>query len=103
MEFVVVFSPEAEAQLLEFRGYISERAGPRTARSFTDALVHFCIDLSTLPRRGVARDDLRSGLRTISFRGRVTVAYAVGEDEVTILAMLYAGRDVDAALRELGA
>ena len=37
----------------------------------------------------------------ISFRGRVTVAYAVGEHEVTILAMLYAGRDVDTALREL--
>jgi hypothetical protein len=39
-------------------------------------------------------------VRTISFRGRVTIAYAIDQEALTILAVLYAGQDIDAILRE---
>ena len=53
-----------------------------------------------MPHRGRARDDLRPGLRTLSFRGRVLIAYAVGLESVTILAVFYAGQDFESLLSD---
>ncbi len=100
MPLVTVFSPEAEAQLVELRLYIAQQAGLRIAQTFTDAIVDHCLSLETFPERGVRRDDLRPGLRTISLRGRVTIAYAAGERDLTILAILYAGQDINAVMRD---
>lgn len=100
MAHTIIFSPEAEAQLVGLRRYIAENAGLAVARTFTDAIVRHCLSLTLFPNRGVPRDDLRPGLRTISFRGRVTIAYAVDQETLTVLAIFYAGQDIDAALRE---
>jgi toxin ParE1/3/4 len=96
----IAFSPEAESQLVALRRYIADEAGLAVARTFTDGIVQQCLNLDMFPNRGVPRDDLRPGLRTISFRGRVTIAYAVEQEGLTVLAILYAGQDIDAFLRE---
>jgi toxin ParE1/3/4 len=96
----IIFSPEAEAQLVALRRYIAGEAGLTVAQAFTDGIVQQCLSLHVFPSRGVPRDDLRAGLRTISFRGRVTIAYAIDQEALTILAVLYAGQDIDAILRE---
>jgi toxin ParE1/3/4 len=101
MAHAVVFSPEAEAQLVSLRRYITDQASLSVARRFTDAIVEHCLGLDIFPNRGVPRDDLRPGLRTTSFRGRVTIAYVVDVDRVIILAILYAGQDVNAFFRDL--
>ncbi len=98
MAFTTVFSPEAETHLADLRRYITDKASLKIAQGFTDAIVDHCLGLNVFPNRGVPRDDLRPGLRTVSFRGRVIIAYVVDTDVITVLAILYAGQDIEAIL-----
>ncbi|MBI3514009.1 MAG: type II toxin-antitoxin system RelE/ParE family toxin [Proteobacteria bacterium] len=95
----VVFAPEAEAQLVSIHRYIAGAAGPAAAFAFTTAIVDDCESFTTFPRRGTRRDDLRRGLRTIGFRRRVTIAFDVVGETVSILGIFYGGQDVEGALR----
>ena len=45
--------------------------------------------------RGAPRDDLRPGLRMLSFRRRVTIAYRIKANVVTILELFYPGQDFE--------
>jgi plasmid stabilization system protein ParE len=96
----VTFAPEAEAQLASLFRYIAREASPDIALRYTDAIVTQCEALADFSERGTPRDDLRPGLRTIAFRRRVIIAYAVDRDEVAILGIFYGGQDVQAILRE---
>lgn len=42
---------------------------------------------------GLARDDLRPGLRTIGFRRRAVIAFAINEATVEIHGVYYGGQD----------
>jgi len=95
----VIFSPEAEAQLVTLYRRISARSGPRIAAGFTGAIVDFCEKLESFPERGTRRDDLRLGLRTVGFRRRVTIAFAVEAGALTIIGIFYGGQDFEAKLR----
>lgn len=96
----VLFSPEAEAQLVGLYRYIAVEASPTIAWRFTGAIVDYCEGFKTSPHRGTRRDDLRPGLRTVGFRRRATIAFAVDDDAVTILGVYYGGRDYEAVLRD---
>ena len=100
MSHRIVYAPEAEAQLVALYDYVHGQAGSDIAQRFTDAIMAQCDKLSEFPERGRSRDDLRPGLRTIAFRRRVTIAYAVFEAEVAILGIFYGGQDLAAALAE---
>jgi toxin ParE1/3/4 len=95
----VIFSPEAEAQLVGIYRWIAEKAAPAAAERFTGAIVDYCEKLETFPHRGTRREDLRPGLRTIGFRHRVTIAFVVEADTVTIIGIFYGGQDFEAALQ----
>lgn len=95
----LIFSPEAEAQLVTIYRRISGKTAPTIAERFTGAIVDYCEKLETFPHRGTRRDDLRPGLRTIGFRRRVTIAFAVEADAVTIIGIFYGGQDFEAALQ----
>jgi len=47
------------------------------------------------PERGIRRDDLRRGLRILGFERRAVIAFLVTADTVTILRVLYGGRDLE--------
>jgi toxin ParE1/3/4 len=64
----VVFTPEAEDQLAELYRYIAAARSAEVAARYTEAIVAYCEELAAFPHRGSARDDIRSGLRTIGFR-----------------------------------
>ena len=98
MSHRIAYAPEAEAQLVSLYHYISQQSGSEIAHRFTEAIMAHCDKLSDYPERGRPRDDLRSGLRTMAFRRRVTIAYAVNEVEVRILGVFYGGQDLEAAL-----
>lgn len=95
MTYHVVFSPEAEAQLVALYFHIAEAASPEIAAKYTDAIVKECESLRTLPVRGTSRDYIRGGLRTFGFRRRVTIAFEVADDVVTILGIFYGGQDFE--------
>ncbi|WP_263385572.1 type II toxin-antitoxin system RelE/ParE family toxin [Granulicella arctica] len=100
MPYTVVFTPEAEAQLLELYGYLAVEASPETAARFTDGIVTYCESLSTFPLRGTRRDDVRLGLRITSYRKRVVVAFAVDADQVQIIGIFYGGQNYEAILQD---
>ena len=96
----VVFSPEAETQLVELYEYLAARASPAIAESYTNAIIERCEGLGAMPLAGIARDDIRRGLRTLFFRRRVVIAYSVAAKEVTILAIFYGGQNYESLLRD---
>ena len=96
----VVYSPEAEAQLVALFEYIAAHTSPKVAQDYTDAIVERCEHLGDMPLAGVARDDIRRGLRTTFFRKRVVIAYAVAAKTITVLSIFYGGQDYETLLRE---
>ncbi len=100
MSYIVVFTPEAEAQLIELYGYIAAEASPETAARFTDGIVTYCESLSSFPVRGTRRDDVRPGLRITSYRKRVVIAFAVDADQVQIIGIFYGGQNYEAILQD---
>ena len=90
----VLFSPEARADLIALYDYISEQASPQRAMAYVERIETYCLAFADFPERGTRRDEIRPGLRTVGFEGRVTLAFHLGEGEVTIDRVLYAGREL---------
>ena len=100
MFYTVVFTPEAEAQLIELYGYIAAEASPEIAARFTDGIVTYCESLNTFPARGNRRDDIRPGLRITSYRKRVAISFNIDDDRVNIIGVFYGGQDYEGVLLE---
>ena len=100
MSHSVVFAPEVSDQLEALFLYVAERSSPAIAERFTGAVVTTCERLALFPLRGVAREDIRPGLRLTHHKGRTMIAYAVDEDAqtVSILGVFYGGQDHETAL-----
>lgn len=97
-QYRIVVTPEARDQLDDLHAYISAAADPDTATGFTDAIIDHIAKLSEFPERGSPRDDLRTGLRTIAWRRRVTIAYMIEERDVVVIGVFYGGRDFESLL-----
>ena len=102
MTFAVAFAPEAIEQLESLYLYIAGRASAETARRYTDAIVATCEGLAFFPMRGVARDDIRPGLRVTHHKGRTMIAYAVDRQaqQVSIVGVFYGGQNYESALAD---
>lgn len=99
MSLSIDFSPEALADLIDLYDYIASRSGAANAIGYINSIETFCESLTTFPGRGTRRDDLRQGMRILGFERSAMIAIAVNENVVTILRILYGGRDVDNLLR----
>jgi toxin ParE1/3/4 len=91
--YPVAFRPEALQQLEDLYDFIAAASSPANAEGFTESIVSFCESLADFPFRGLSHDDLRPGLRTIGYRKRVVIAYAVLNETVAIVGIFYGGRD----------
>ena len=98
MSHSVVFTPEAEEQLVELYRYIANDASPAIAEKFTNAIVEFCEGLANFPNRSARRDDIRPGLFVTQYRSRVVIAYSVENDAVLVIGVFYGGRDFESLL-----
>jgi toxin ParE1/3/4 len=96
----VIFEPEAQADLDELFAWIADRADVPTAERYMLRVRRPCERLDIFPERGTRRDDIAPGLRLFGIERRVTVAFKVYDDHVSIVRVLYGGRDVEAILRE---
>jgi plasmid stabilization system protein ParE len=97
MKSRVAFTRRAQSDLHELFDYLADRFGLPNAQRYVEQIEKACLSLGTMPNRGTEHSDLRPGLRTIGFRRRVTIAFRVRDDQVTILRILYGGRSVDVA------
>jgi len=95
MRHRVVFAPEARTQLISIYNYIARQTNPDLSFVFATSIVDYCESFTTFPYRGTRRDDLRLGLRTIGFRKRVTIAFDVEDETITIIGVFYGGQDME--------
>lgn len=96
MRAKVRFDPAAEIELAYLYDYIRDRCGAVVAEAYIRRIVAHCMRLADFPERGTNRSELRPGLRTMGFERRATIAFVVEDSGVTILRILYGGRDVEA-------
>ncbi len=95
----VVFAPEARDDLIGIYDWIADAAGTTTAIRYVERLEAWCLDFDLASARGRLRDDVRPTLRVVGFERRVTVAFTVDDDHVTILRLFYGGRDWEREFR----
>ena len=98
MKYNVVFTPEAEEQLVTIYRYIANAASPRIAERYTNAIINYCEELATFPHRSVKRDEIRPGLLVTNYKKRTIIAYAVNDNRVSIIGIFYGGQDYQTAL-----
>jgi toxin ParE1/3/4 len=93
VRYRILFRPAAEADLDAIDDFIA-RESPERAAEFVGRIRELCSRLASFPERGVPRDDLRRGLRTIALDRRVTVVFRIERRTVRIVRILYGGRDL---------
>lgn len=98
MKRAVVYSKRAEADFLSIYRYVAEGSGYERALAYTARIRAFCLSLETFPERGELWKHVASGLRVVGFERRVSIAFRVTKDRVTIFRVLYGGRDLNRAL-----
>ena len=102
MSYRVVFTPEAEEQLLALYDYIADAASPDIAARYVEAIIAHCEGLHTFPVRGVMRDDVRPGLRITNYKKRAVIAFEVDEEsgQVSVIGLFYGGQDYETILQD---
>lgn len=95
----VLFSPEAEEDILQIYDWIAAAAGANAAFAYVSRIERKCQSLDLASNRGQARDDIRPGLRIIGFERRATIAFIVASDRVTIVRIFAGGQDWECELR----
>jgi len=98
--YKVYFRPQAEADLFGLCEYITSKAGIEVAGNYIDRIEAACMALASFPRRGIRRDEILPGQRTIGFERRITIAFRVLRTRVEIVTIAYAGRDFESRLQE---
>jgi toxin ParE1/3/4 len=92
----VVFTPQARRHLRSIYAFLAREASPDIAQRFIDGIVSHMARFSDFPNRGTLREDLRPGLRTTSWRRRVTITFSVEQNSVFVLGIFYGGQDFEA-------
>ena len=103
MSYRVVFSPEAEEQIVALYGYIADAASPEIAARYTEGVIGYCESLQTFPLRGTARDDVRPGLRITNYKKRTIIAFDVDSEArlVSVFGVYHGGQDYEALLQDV--
>ena len=96
--YIVIFTPEAQEQLVALYQYISVAASPEIAERYTEAIIAHCECLQDFPHRGTRRDDVRPGLRITNYKKRAVIAFTVDSKRVSIVGIYYGGQDYESAL-----
>ena len=100
MNYRVVFSPEAEEQLVSLYNYIAAAGSPDIAARYAEAILIYCESLGTFPHRGTLRDDVRPGLRITNYKKRTVIAFDVDTGKVSIIGVFYGGQDYESILQD---
>lgn len=89
----VIFAPEARDDLIHLYDWIAAAAGPTIALTYIERIQEWVQRFELAAERGHRRDDIRAGLRIAGFERRLTMAFEIAEDRVTILRLFYGGQN----------
>jgi toxin ParE1/3/4 len=99
LKWEVFFGLRADADLISLDNYIAPRSGRTQASRYVDRVRTFCVSLDTFPERGHQHDRIWPGVRVVGFERRVSSAFRVKLESVTIARVLYGGQDLPTSLR----
>ena len=94
MRFRVRYSPVAVDDLDALRAWIDSETDFDTAARYLERVRARIATLENFPNRGQMRDDLRPGVRTLSFEGRLLILYSASVESVDILRVVSTARDL---------
>jgi toxin ParE1/3/4 len=69
------------------------KSSSKIAVSYIERIETYCLGFELASERGHRRDNISPGLRIVGFDRRVTIAFAVDDDRVTILRLFYGGQN----------
>lgn len=97
--YSIIYTPEAEAQLLALYHYLAIEASPATAARFTDAIVERCEALCDFPERGAPRVQraTRSAYASVP-AGDHHLCRA--DRQLVIVGIFFGGQDHESILRQ---
>ena len=93
-EPAVIWSPEAEQDLLAIWNHVAREASPHVADEQLRCVDRACETLAEWPHSGRVRDELFRGVRSIAV-DRYVVFYRVRNSAIEIIRVLHGRRDVD--------
>ncbi len=98
----IILRPAAEADLDGIYDHIIDHGGSHeTAIGYLRRIREGCEHLRIFPHAGRARDDLRPGVRLLTFERRVVIAYSVlPSDDIELGRVFYGGRNYEALITE---
>ena len=94
----VILTPEARQDLFDIYDWIASNASPNVAISYLERLETYCAGFETASEHGHPRDDILPGLRIVGFEKRVTIAFEVSDELVTIFRLFYGGENWEAKI-----
>lgn len=96
MAYALVFTPEANSQLLRLYKYVADRASPTDAERFVSSLVTACEKTCNFPHRGSPRNDIRPGMHLSHYKKRTVIVYHVDDIEaiVSIIGIYHGGQNI---------
>jgi toxin ParE1/3/4 len=98
-KLTIIFAPNAETNLEQIEEYINENGNLKAAIRVVDQILDVCSGLQAMPRIGKARDDIASGLRSIT-AGSFVIYYRFDEQQVEILRIWHDHRDMTVLKKE---
>jgi toxin ParE1/3/4 len=93
----ITFSEAALADLKSLFDYLDETADFDVAVANDAHIRMVCLSLADFPNRGRPRTEIQAGLRSMPFARSATIFYTVDIDEVRIVRVVHARRDLQAA------
>lgn len=91
----VVWSPEAEQDLLDIWLYLAQEASPDVADKQLRSIGAACDEIAAWPQAGRARDEFLDGLRSIVATPYV-VFYRIESQTPQVVRVLHGRQDIDA-------
>ncbi len=99
MIYEVRFSKRAQADLISIHDYIAKRSDESVSLRYFERIRDYCLTLSSFPERGRSWQYVFKGVRTIGFERRVSIAFRIKGQTVTIIRVMYGGRDINKMLK----
>ncbi|MBX3485349.1 type II toxin-antitoxin system RelE/ParE family toxin [Phenylobacterium sp.] len=89
----VVLRLRAQKDLDEIAQWIADEASVDVAVNYVRRVEDYISRLDVGSHRGTLRNEIRPGLRTVGFEGRLTIAFLVEETTVSVVRIFRAGRN----------
>jgi toxin ParE1/3/4 len=93
MNFEIIISPEAQADLDSITDYLFEVGGVSAEAKFINQFDKILKSFEVFPHQGDIHDEHFMGLRIVGIAKRATIAFVVEDYKVIILRIIYKGGD----------